>query len=362
MIIENSQLSLSSRHQLINYEEEHERLEVRHARGREGDARAALAGLSFKSDRVSISIEAQSQVRQTGFDAAQGSNPIPEVDDLDEDMKLGWKLKLLKSLVEKLTGREIRTFKVAELKPTSEGPSPAAAPAPEGDVNGSSESLGWGVSYDYHHSYYEAEQTTFNATGLVNTADGRQIEIALNLSMSRSFAAAEHISLRAGDALKDPLVINYAGTAAQLDTTELNFDLDLDGSADRMHFLTPGSGFLALDQNGDGLINDGRELFGPTSGDGYAELADYDSDGNHWIDENDDVFSRLRIWAQDTDGTLRLFSLADQGVGAISLAHAATPFSLNDSDNNQLGQVRDSGLFLYESGMVGSVQQIDLAV
>ena len=41
-----------------------------------------------------------------------------------------------------------------------------------------------------------------------------------------------------------------------------------------------GSGYLALDKNGDGTINDGSELFGTRNGDGFADLAQYDEDGN----------------------------------------------------------------------------------
>jgi hypothetical protein len=45
----------------------------------------------------------------------------------------------------------------------------------------------------------------------------------------------------------------------------------------------------------DGRVNDGRELFGPRTGDGFAELAAYDDDGNNWIDENDGIHDNLSI-------------------------------------------------------------------
>lgn len=65
-----------------------------------------------------------------------------------------------------------------------------------------------------------------------------------------------------------------------LTEAKYNFDLDSDGREDLISFVRPGSGFLALDLNGDGRVNDGRELFGPATGDGFAELARYDQDGN----------------------------------------------------------------------------------
>ena len=60
--------------------------------------------------------------------------------------------------------------------------------------------------------------------------------------------------------------------------------------------------FLALDLNGDGRINNGSELFGALSGNGFADLAQYDSDANGWIDENDEIFQRLKVWSGADDG------------------------------------------------------------
>ena len=45
------------------------------------------------------------------------------------------------------------------------------------------------------------------------------------------------------------------------------FDLDADGREDEISMLGKGSGFLALDKNGNGKIDDGSELFGTKSGD-----------------------------------------------------------------------------------------------
>ena len=123
--------------------------------------------------------------------------------------------------------------------------------------------------------------------------------------MTRVYVEQTDISLRLGDAVKqkkDPLVINFNGSAAQLTSTKFSFDIDTDGTTENISFAAPGSGFLALDKNHDGKINDGSELFGPASGNGFKELAAYDQDGNQWIDENDAVFSRLKVWSKDGEG------------------------------------------------------------
>jgi hypothetical protein len=137
-----------------------------------------------------------------------------------------------------------------------------------------------------------------------------------------------------------------------------SFDLDSDGTADSIATLAQSSGYLVLDRDGNGAATNGSELFGPGSGDGYADLAVYDLDRNGWIDGADAVFAQLSIWSPaQGDG---LISLADAGVGAISLARTATPFSLTDGATGKLGQIAETGLFLYEDGRVGTMQRIDL--
>ncbi|MGB4302358.1 MAG: hypothetical protein WBJ34_00965, partial [Syntrophomonadaceae bacterium] len=199
------------------------------------------------------------------------------------------------------------------------------------------------------------------AAGQVKTADGRTIDISVQLNMSRTFYSHQSISIRAGDAvLTDPLVVNFDGPAAALTERNFQFDLDCDGKPDQISFVRPGSGFLALDRNGDGVINDGSELFGPQTGNGFLELAAYDEDGNGWIDEADEIFDCLRIWTRDAQGNEVLFALGEKGIGAIYLGYADTQFSMRDSHNQENGQLRSTGIFLRENGGVGSIQQVDL--
>lgn len=120
---------------------------------------------------------------------------------------------------------------------------------------------------------------------------------------------------------------------------------------------------MALDRNRDGKINDGSELFGAKSGDGFADLAVFDMDGNGWIDEKDEIFNHLRIWTKDESGNDKLVALGVAGVGAIYLGHVASKFSLNsEKDNKTNAVVRESGIFLHEDGQAGVIQQVDLAV
>ena len=125
------------------------------------------------------------------------------------------------------------------------------------------------------------------------------------------FCFTKEFHLRAGDALRpiDPLVINLNTPATSLTPWKFEFDLDQDGKPENISFVNEGSGLLALDLNEDGSINDGGELFGPSTGNGFNELAQYDLDGNHWIDENDPIFDRLRIWTRNEAGEEHLLAL-----------------------------------------------------
>lgn len=281
------------------------------------------------------------------------------------------RLMMLRELIFMLTGKQVRVFDASELEPRrgSEAAlsqqTPNALNAPNAAAAPPARPAGFGVEYDYHESYAESEQTTFSASGVVRTADGREIAFKLDLAMSRSYAEETNVSLRLGDAArqqKDPLILNFSGNAAQLSDQRFSFDLDADGQSDSINLLASGSGFLALDRNSDGRINDGSELFGVKSGDGFADLAADDGDGNGWIDEGDAIYRQLRVWtpAGDGDGTLR--SLQEAGVGAIALTRIDTPFAIRDAANETLGQVRSSGIFLQESGEAGTIQQVDLSV
>lgn len=222
---------------------------------------------------------------------------------------------------------------------------------------------GWGLTYNASSFHSEKESTSFNAAGSIKTTDGREINIDMNLLLSREYTTNTNISIRAGDAAKvDPLVINYDSSTAHLKENKYAFDLDSDGKMDQISFLGEGSGFLALDKNNDNIINDGSELFGPQSGNGFSDLAEYDNDQNGWIDENDAIYEKLRIWSKDSQGNDTLVALGQKGIGAIYLGNINTSFSLNGSQNQQNGQLQKTGIFLRENGTAGTVQHIDLTV
>ncbi len=208
----------------------------------------------------------------------------------------------------------------------------------------------------------EAEDTAFSTVGSVRTSDGREISFHVNVAMSRQFQQYYKEDFKLDTfRMCDPLVINLDTDIAELSDQNFYFDIDGDGELDEVAGLGAGSGYLALDKNGDGVINDGSELFGTASGNGFEDLRAYDQDGNGWIDENDAVWDKLKIWCKDENGRDVLYGLAEKGVGAICLKNVSTDFTLRGDGGRTKGAIRNSGVFLYENGNVGTVQHVDVA-
>ena len=212
------------------------------------------------------------------------------------------------------------------------------------------------------YSYHEEQNLAFASQGTAVTADGRKLSFNYNFEMSKTFTQQyDSVIQTAVRRCIDPLVINLDDCPTTITDQTFYFDLDGDGEDDELHNLGGGSGFLALDKNGDGIINDGLELFGAKSGNGFAELAAYDEDGNGWIDENDPIFTKLRIMTITELGEKELYGLKESDVGAIFLGRIDTDFT-HRNGNQSSAYTRESGIFLHESdGRAGGVQHVDFA-
>ena len=268
------------------------------------------------------------------------------------------RLFLIKKIIEALTGKEIPEIRAdfihdtpASACPTLAESSPRSSPE--------SERMGWGIDYHMHESYAETETTMILAAGTVRTADGRQIRFQMDFRMSRSYTQDTAVSLRAGDALTDPLIIHLTPTTSPLTDARFEFDLNGDGKDEGVPLPAGGSAFLVYDRNGDRQVNNGTELFGPCSGNGFAELSLLDETGDGWIDENDPAYGSLYAWYPG-DGPGICSRLQDEGIGAITTQAVGSVFSLRDGSNSTLGQIQRSGLFLTESGQPGLIQQLDM--
>ncbi len=275
---------------------------------------------------------------------------------LDDDLSIGdMKTRIMKMVLEQITGKKISVYNQDEEKPvdtnlpTGESSLTEGEPAPAREVT---------MKYELNETYFEQESLTFEAVGQVTTESGEIIAFAASLSQNREFYQENTTSLTTTGKLTDPLVVNFDGRGAQLTSDKVEFDLNGDGTEEQISNLKAGSAFLALDKNGDGTINDGTELFGPSTGSGFGELSQLDSDKNGWIDENDDLFYQLRLWKPGHESS----SLLERGVGAISLDSVGGSFQLKNSEQELLGAVKNQGVWLQEkTGKAGFIQELDLS-
>ena len=203
----------------------------------------------------------------------------------------------------------------------------------------------------------ESEKTSVCGSGTVKTCDGREIDFNYGLNLERNYESRKTYEESGKIQLQDPLVLSFDGKSCELTEERIAFDLNADGVPEQIPGLGAGTGFLVFDRNGNGKADNGSELFGVASGNGFADLEGLDSDRNGWIDEADSAWGQLAVWSGD-----RLVPLAERGVGALYTGAVDAPFSLKTAGNELLGQIRMAGLYLNESGEAGSLQQVDLAV
>ncbi|MCG2729848.1 MAG: hypothetical protein L6276_06130, partial [Acetobacterium sp.] len=348
----------------------------------QGNSKTATITNSSAKGMDTLEISAQARDLQLNT-----LTPVSTVPSDDETSSLSSKeeqqLTLLKRMIEALTGKKIKF--VMPKKATLDDPKmdqaiqnaystrsslqAAAAGWAQGLAGTQPRSItsrasGGGFEYNQSITHYESQSTSFQAQASVTTSDGRQINIDLQLNLSREFMSQSNLNIQGGNQPQqvDPLVINYDAGSASVTAEKYAFDIDANGTMDQISFVGPGSGFLALDSNNDGKINDGSELFGPQSGNGFNDLAKYDQDGNNWIDENDAIYEKLQIWSKDSSGKDVLMALGQKGVGAIYLGNVSTSFALKGTDNQTNGQLQRTGIYLNEDGSAGTIQHIDLTI
>ena len=135
-----------------------------------------------------------------------------------------------------------------------------------------------------------------------------------------------------------PLVFDLDGDGLdiiQLTDSHTYFDLNRNGFAEKTAWIGGDDGFLALDVNGNGKIDDISELFGSGTVDGFTMLAAYDSNADAVIDLSDAVYGSLTLWRDlDSDGLTdagELMNLSDAGITSISLS--ATYRNVWNQDN-----------------------------
>jgi len=168
---------------------------------------------------------------------------------------------------------------------------------------------------------------------------------------------------------RDPLILDLNGDGIGTKNYKNGaiFDHDGDGFAEITGWVDAHDGFLVMDRNGDGVINDDKELFGDQTilkngtkaANGFEALADLDSNQDGKIDANDAAFSLLRVW-QDSDGdgyssAEELFSLDELGIKSINLDSSVA--NITDAKGNTKTRV---GSFEKTDGTTAEIAECTL--
>ena len=211
----------------------------------------------------------------------------------------------------------------------------------------------------------EAPLTTLSdlINGEENTAALDRIQITI------------HEGINVAEQYDSPLVLDLDGDGVETlgKSSGVQFDLDADGFAELSGWAGADDGLLVRDINGNGQIDNGRELFGnytqlnngDSAANGFAALADLDSNGDGAVDANDDAFDQLRVWQDaNSDGVVQegeLLGLGEAGVGAIQTGYVANNNRVTNIDEHgnrhlQLGE------YTRTDGTIAGVSDVWFAV
>ncbi len=288
---------------------------------------------------LSASIKEESETVSMRTPVAPPSQQLSEKDL--ELASLDPKVRIMAMMIEAMTGKkvDITSFKSSTFSQAPQDSGVSSSPI-----------------FDYEYHAKELNSMSYSASGSVKLSDGSMREYSLSIEWAKAFVVDNRFSIQDGQIFTDPLVISFGGGEPLSSNT---FAFNLNSEVKHLHF-SDGGGYLALDKNGDGVINDGSELFGPSTGKGFLELAAYDSDRNGWIDSNDAIFSQLRIWVAHENED-KLYTLSEAGIGAISLSATDISYVAKDSIDSAFAHYKKASVALGENGGVYGVFEADIA-
>ncbi|MBU3004260.1 hypothetical protein [Paraglaciecola arctica] len=204
---------------------------------------------------------------------------------------------------------------------------------------------------------YEYERMDYNTTLQLEDSQGAVTSMSLSISYSRELNIEQQLTMTSAE-FTDPLVLNIGNKPQLYAEDKQAFDLDSDGQKELIPELASGVWYLAYDRNQNGVIDNGTELFGAQTGQGFNELAELDDNNNGLVEADDDLYKELSLW----DGKNSLMSLADGRIQAISLNAANTPFTFTDDFGNAIAQIRQTSVFITDNNSLGAIHQVDIAV
>jgi hypothetical protein len=137
------------------------------------------------------------------------------------------------------------------------------------------------------------------------------------------------------------------------------FDQDINLFAESTGWLKGDDGFLVIDENGSGTIEDASEMFGGRGRTGTAELRTHDLNNDGKINAADAVWGSLRVWQdKDEDAVTdagELLTLEELGIVEFNLT--VSPINFLTPQRNSL---LDKGSYTFASGGTGEAANDNL--
>ena len=166
---------------------------------------------------------------------------------------------------------------------------------------------------------------------------------------------------------RDPIILDLDGDGIETIARSANvhFDHDLNGFAEQSGWVGRDDALLVRDLDGDGNISSGAELFGDHTrlgngafaANGFAALADLDSNHDGVLDDNDKAFSSLRLW-QDRNGN----GITDAGelsdLGAAGVKTLNVDFSHTNKTDAAGNALRQLGSYVAADGSTRSLGDV----
>lgn len=166
-----------------------------------------------------------------------------------------------------------------------------------------------------------------------------------------------------GGVLWDPLVIDLDDDGSIEFSSGLRyfFDMDDDGFAEDFQGVSADDGYLVWDENENGKVDGGSELFGNQTMNGFDELALYDSNLDGKIDSSDTIWTDLKIWRDDNqDGASQvdeLYTLGDFNIQSILLSYGAST-----QIDTTLNDVTHDGAVTYTDLSTGLISNVNFTI
>jgi len=186
----------------------------------------------------------------------------------------------------------------------------------------------------------------------------------INEKTNEDFQSAQNFVQRI-----DPLALDLDGDGIETVSADAGviFDFNGDGIKTGTGWLSGDDGFLVLDRNGNGSIDNGSELFGidtvkadgSLASDGFDALRELDSNGDGLFDAKDEAFDQVRVWQdKNQDGISQpdeLKTLTELGISALNLDSEASSTINNGNLISAVGTVE------FADGSSGTDGNLDLA-